>query len=269
MKIGITLNEVVRHHYFTVEEAYEMHVREVNQSISKEVFDELSEEVKDKVEKRIVDVVDISSELAESVEQKAAIELQALKVYDMNSIDLDKPVDEWADPEEVNLEIKRDFIAINESDDPMNLSKIHMFKDKADFEDFLYQDQAFEIFSRTPLKYPHVMLDLDRLYSILSKRQHTVSIVSQERENSKPATLLFLAQNYFKGNNIKFIYDYSNIWELYDLIITADPYIANKKPEKKICLLVNTEHNQEVEGKGIFKFDSLKEISTYIEKHFK
>ncbi len=265
MRIGITLNEVVRSHYNTVEDAYEMYVREINQTVSKEFYDELSEADQEELSKRKKEIINIDSvneETLVSLEEKAEIELTPLKVYDLTNNDLDEVN---LQSTELNLSVERDIISIEESNDPMGLSKIHKFSDVEDFENFLYHEQSFEIFSRTPLTYPQVMLDLDLLYNFLSRNNNTITIVSQERENSKSATLLFLAQNQFKGNNIKFLYDYSKIWELYDLIITADPYIIKTKPDNKVCLKVITEQNKDIEGTKIFSFESLKEIYN----HFK
>jgi len=265
MRIGITLNEVVRSHYNTVEDAYEMYVREINQTVSKEFYDELSEADQEELSKRKKEIINIDSvneETLVSLEEKANIELTPLKVYDLSNNDLDEVN---LQSTELNLSVERSLISIEESNDPMGLSKIHKFSDVEDFENFLYHEQSFEIFSRTPLTYPQVMLDLDLLYNFLSRNNNTITIVSQERENSKSATLLFLAQNQFKGNNIKFLYDYSKIWELYDLIITADPYIIKTKPDNKVCLKVITEQNKDIEGTKIFSFESLKEIYN----HFK
>ena len=265
MRIGITLNEVVRSHYNTVEDAYEMYVREINQTVSKEFYDELSgadQEELSKRKKEIINIDAVNEETLVSLEEKAEIELTPLKVYDLTNNDLNEVN---LQSTELNLSVERDIISIEESNDPMGLSKIHKFSDVEDFENFLYHEQSFEIFSRTPLTYPQVMLDLDLLYNFLSRNNNTITIVSQERENSKSATLLFLAQNQFKGNNIKFLYDYSKIWELYDLIITADPYIIKTKPDNKVCLKVITEQNKDIEGTKIFSFESLKEIYN----HFK
>lgn len=265
MRIGITLNEVVRSHYNTVEDAYEMYVREINQTVSKEFYDELGgadQEELSKRKKEIINIDAVNEETLVSLEEKAEIELTPLKVYDLTNNDLDEVN---LQSTELNLSVERGIISIEESNDPMGLSKIHKFSDVEDFENFLYHEQSFEIFSRTPLAYPQVMLDLDLLYNYLSRNNNTITIVSQERENSKSATLLFLAQNQFKGNNIKFLYDYSKIWELYDLIITADPYIIKTKPDNKVCLKVITEQNKDIEGTKIFSFESLKEIYN----HFK
>jgi hypothetical protein len=269
MRIGITLNEVVRTHYNTVEDAYEMYVREINQTISKGVYDELSEEDKEEISKRKKEIINIGSETDDSVmnpEEKSEIELTPLKVYDLSNNDLNEVN---LQSTEISLSVERDIISIEESNDPMGLCKIHKFSDVEDFENFLYHEQSFEIFSRTPLTYPQVMLDLDLLYNFLSKKNNSITIVSQERENSKSATLLFLAQNQFKGNNIKFLYDYSKIWELYDLIITADPYIIKTKPDNKVCLKVITEHNKDIEGNKIFSFESIKEIYNHFKANLK
>lgn len=269
MRIGITLNETVRNHYSIVEDVHEFFIQSINGSISKEIFEQLPEEVKDKVESRLQQFENLDATEIALIESKENLEMSPIKVFDLSNLPLDASIDSFEEYNEQNTSIERVLVEVQESDDPMNLSKFLTFKDKQEFEEFLYQDQAFEIFSRAPLAYPQVMIDLDKLYQVLSKRNHNITIVSQERDRSKSATLLFLSQNQFRGNNIKFLYDYTNVWELYDLIITADPFIAKIKPEGKICLLVETEHNSGEYAKGVFKFPSIKEIYNYIYKNLK
>ena len=261
MRLGITLNEVIRGHYETVEFAHEMLTRDIN-----EKFTEYTDLENHSLEEKNPIVSDMLSEEQKKVLEEANMkQIEPLKVFDLTNNSLDKPIDLW-ETEEVSLEIERAFIEVSDSEDPMGLTKLFKFKDHQEFVEFLYQDQAFEIFSRTPLTYSRAMFDLDELYSSLTKRNYAITIVSQERENSKPATLLFLAQNNFKGNNIKFLYDYSKIWELYDIIITADPYIIKTKPEKKICLKIITEQNNEIKGDRVFEFESINDINTYFKK---
>lgn len=271
MRIGITLNEVVRDHYKTIEECYDLHIMSNNENISQDLYDGLSEENKELVSGRVEDSIhlNVDSELAEELNSKKEIELKPLKSYDLTNVSLDATDLDEALLEEISQTRERVVISVKDSEDPMGLTKLHKFVDEEEFIEFLYNEYSFEIFMRCPLTYPDVMQDLDKLYNILVKRKHTITIVSQERENSKSPSLMFLAQHQFKGNNIKWLYDYSNIWELYDLIITADPYIANTMPDKKVCLLIKTASTEEITKKGVYKFESLKEIYNYMEKNFK
>jgi hypothetical protein len=260
MRLGITLNEVIRGHYETVDFAYEMYTRDIN-----EKFTEYTDLENHSIEEKNPIASDLLTEEQKKILDEANVkQIEPLKVFDLTNNSLDEA--ELLEAEELSLEIERAFIEISDSEDPMGLTKMFKFKDHQEFVEFLYQDQAFEIFSRTPLTYSKAMFDLDELYSSLTKKGYTITIVSQERENSKPATLLFLAQNNFKGNNIKFLYDYSKIWELYDIIITADPYIIKTKPEKKICLKIVTEQNKEIKGDRIFEFNSINDINNYFKK---
>jgi hypothetical protein len=254
------LNEVIRGHYETVDFAYEMYTRDIN-----EKFTEYTDLENHSIEEKNPIASDLLTEEQKKILDEANVkQIEPLKVFDLTNNSLDEA--ELLEAEELSLEIERTSIEISDSEDPIGLTKMFKFKDHQEFVEFLYQDQAFEIFSRTPLTYSKAMFDLDELYSSLTKKGYTITIVSQERENSKPATLLFLAQNNFKGNNIKFLYDYSKIWELYDIIITADPYIIKTKPEKKICLKIVTEQNKEIKGDRIFEFNSINDINNYFKK---
>jgi hypothetical protein len=237
-----------------------MYTRDIN-----EKFTEYTDLENHSIEEKNPIASDLLTEEQKKILDEANVkQIEPLKVFDLTNNSLDEA--ELLEAEELSLEIERAFIEISDSEDPIGLTKMFKFKDHQEFVEFLYQDQAFEIFSRTPLTYSKAMFDLDELYSSLTKKGYTITIVSQERENSKPATLLFLAQNNFKGNNIKFLYDYSKIWELYDIIITADPYIIKTKPEKKICLKIVTEQNKEIKGDRIFEFNSINDINNYFKK---
>lgn len=165
---------------------------------------------------------------------------------------------------EVETKKERSKLKLSVKDDPFLITHRYEFYNKDEFDEFLYDNFAFEIFARTKTPYLEAMDDLNSLYSELVSNTHNVTIVSQERGVSKQATLLFLAQNKFQGNNIKFLYDYSNIWELYDVIITTNPLIILSKPENKVCIKINTDLNEDYEATK--DFDSLLGIRKYFKK---
>lgn len=159
---------------------------------------------------------------------------------------------------------ERSLLELDLSKDPLLFTRKYEFFDEQDFEEFTYDNFAFEIFARAFLTYPEAMEDLNTLYNLMVSSNNSVTIVSQERNVSKQATLLFLAQNKFQCNNIKFLYNYSKIWEIYDVIITANPLIIATTPQNKTCIKISTDTNQDF--KADFEFESIYEVIEWFKK---
>ena len=228
MKIGITLNETVRDFQATVEDVYE-------------VF------------------MDSIAAVNEDFEEH-----QHGSVSDMTETPIDAKSDSDFVLEKVNSKRETKLLFLPEDEDLFDISKKYEFEDEEAYSAFLYEDYAFQIFSRSGLIYNEAMMDLNTLYGELAAHGHTTTVVTQERKNSKQATLLFLSQNKFQCNNLKFLYNYSKIWEIYDLIITANPYIIASKPEGKLCLKINKTDNINLEADE--SFDDLLEVSEWFRK---
>lgn len=142
--------------------------------------------------------------------------------------------------------------------DPMYLTREFQFETKSDFFSFLYSQMAFEIFAKTSISYKDAMMDLHQFQQKCEDHGIELTLLSMERNNSKPATLFFLSREKCKVNNIRFVDSYSEIWKDYDLIVTADNYIAETKPLRKKLILVETKHNTTIKSRN--KIKSLSEI---------
>lgn len=169
--------------------------------------------------------------------------------------------DEWVKTD-IKSE-KRKSILIDQKNDPFSLSNIHHFESLETFEDILYNQYSFEIFGTTNPIYPSAMIDLNKLYQSITKK-HSCTILSQEKNNSKHSTLHFLSVNRCMVNNIKFLENYSKVWQLYDVIITANPYILKRKNlnnKKKMSIKINTKVNENI--KADYAFDTLNDFLNY------
>lgn len=231
MRIGITLNETVRCFNDTVDEVYGNYMNSIKATGT------------DFLEHKHVDTLDMTN----------------------TTLDAKNP-DEFILIKTENNK-KRSILSLPESYDLLDISNSYPFEDIEEYNTFLYEDFAFQIFSRGGLTYQEAMNDLNNLYNELVTGGHNVTIVSQERKNSKQATLLFLSQNRFQGNNIKFLYDYTKIWDLYDIIITANPFIISSKPKNKLCIKIETEVNMNRDSDETFK--NLYEIYQFYKKNRK
>lgn len=144
--------------------------------------------------------------------------------------------------------------------DNYRYSKIYPFESNQDYDNFIYNERAFSIFSRADSVYPNVCNDLNKLYSEIVK-DHSCTVVSQERGNSKIATLNYLSVNKVLVNNYKFVYDYSKMWQLFDVIITANPFILKRKNlnnKNKLSVKIKTSYNEHI--KSDYEFNNLSEV---------
>ena len=159
-----------------------------------------------------------------------------------------------------NLSTEKKGILLNNTIDNYRFSKIYSFESDQDYDNFIYNERAFSIFSRAEVVYPEVCQDLNKLYREIIK-DHSCTIVSQERGNSKIATLNFLSVNKVLVNNYKFVYDYSKMWQLFDVIITANPFIIKRKNlnnQNKLSVKIKTQYNEHI--KSDYEFDNLSEV---------
>lgn len=159
---------------------------------------------------------------------------------------------------------KPHLLKLDEKEDLLNISQVFNFCDKDNYDKFLYEDLSFELFGKADLVSNDAMVNLNLLYSELVKLGHSVTIVSQERDNSKLGTFQFLSRNKFYCNNLKFLYNYSKVWDLYDIIITANPYILKTKPKGKQSIKVLTKYNTGVQSD--IEVSDLKELLKLYQK---
>jgi len=175
-----------------------------------------------------------------------------------NFISYEHVVDDTWVKQEVSTNNKK--LSIAEKIDSFNLSKKHQFSSEEDFFDILYDQFSFEFFGTNEMTYPNAMIDLNILYKEIVKN-HSCTLLSQEVNNSKHATLHFLSYNKCQVNNIKFLENYSKVWQVFDVIITANPYILKRKNlnnNNKLSIKINKPYNEHI--KADYSFDSLSQV---------
>lgn len=143
--------------------------------------------------------------------------------------------------------------------DSFELEKHFTFDNGIDgFNDFAYRDAAFEIFGSANEINGNIVALNEFLLNIKKEGEHSLKIVSREAMQSIPATYFFLSKTSCKIDEVKFYTKYEKLWDDVDVLITANPRTINAKPEGKICLMVNTAYNKEIESD--FKIKDLKEF---------
>ena len=102
------------------------------------------------------------------------------------------------------------------------------------------------------------MQHLNQLHNWIEDEGHEPIIISKELNNSKPSTLFFLSKLSGKFNNIKFVREYENKWDYVDVLITANPYTLESKPQGKVSIKVINDYNKNSESD--YTIIDLKEI---------
>ena len=133
-----------------------------------------------------------------------------------------------------------------------NLCEIFGFKTKKEYEKFLYEDYSFEIFGEATVTTKNVDRELNLwLLSIMDNddlKEPIEIILSNPYEfnTSIGNTLFFLAKTATRVRNFQFPSDSQKIWDLCDVLITADKELLKNKPSGKKSIKIKTEYNEEI-----------------------
>lgn len=127
----------------------------------------------------------------------------------------------------------------------LDLSDHFIFQSKEHKEFFQYIEYPMELYGHSPVSYPNVYNELNKL--VYDYKDHTITIVGMdELGKSRPATLFFLSRSGFMVNNIKFILskNLEKEWEHVDVWISDSKQILDSKPEGKEFIQFKTTYNQ-------------------------
>lgn len=138
------------------------------------------------------------------------------------------------------------------------------FKDDDELYDFLYTEHCMEIFGHAPSSEYNSFIDLNDLYVDL-RDEHDIMIISDEIGKSKPATLFFLSKFGCQIEKIVFYNQITlkNIWNEFDVLLTASPDLLLNHPEGKTIIKYQTNYNRDIDFEK--QIDTLKELKNVIE----
>lgn len=112
---------------------------------------------------------------------------------------------------------------------------------------FIFTDCSMEILGSAPIIDSDFMEEFaEFFYDFNLFPNNKVTFISKEYNRGINATLFFLAKTNIQARNIEFFETYTNIWDDYDLIITADPTIIETKPEDKRVIKVEASYNKHI-----------------------
>lgn len=127
------------------------------------------------------------------------------------------------------------------------------FNNIDDMNDFIFSEFPLEIFGYSKEFESGSIVAFNYWLQELPKNVEVV-LISNETSKTKPATLFFLSKTGFEGDNIKFISDSIDIWNLCDILITGGE-IKNSTPDNKKMIIIEREYNKNLTGD--MKFSSI------------
>jgi len=127
-------------------------------------------------------------------------------------------------------------------------------------DEFLYEKCALEIFGYANESVSSAMETLNQL--IIDNPEHEFIIISREGGLAVPSTLFFLSKNKCTCPNIKFVKEYSKVWDYVDVMVTDHPKIINNKLSiSKINIVIDKDFNKKT-TQSCIRIKSIKEIDS-------
>lgn len=166
-------------------------------------------------------------------------------------------------------DINLDEIEITTND----LSEVFPFKSRYDYEHFVYEDFAWELFAKCPscergLGAAFSNWVTKTITNIDVEEPIDIIIVStMEYGITIPATYWFISKLGCRAREIYLPTDSSTIWDKCDVLITANPKLLLEKPEGKKSVKIKTDYNADCEAD--FEYNNMLEFLSrdeYIEK---
>lgn len=134
-------------------------------------------------------------------------------------------------------------------------------KDKVTLDEFLYERCTVEIFGYAEESISSAVETLNQL--TLDNPRHEFILISREGGMAIPSTLFFLAKTKSSCPNIKFVKEYSKVWDYVDVMVTDHPKIIDTKPNGKVSIIIDKEYNK-IFNQNKMRFKTIKEIDSSV-----
>ena len=140
-----------------------------------------------------------------------------------------------------------------------DLSAVFPFKSKAAYNNFVYNDFAFELFGKCGVCTRKLEAELNdwtekTLKDIDTEEDIEVMFVSpMEYGLSIGNTYFFISKLGSKVREVYFPTDSATIWDKCNVLITANPNLLEIKPEGKVAIKIDADYNKESNADYSFK----------------
>ena len=130
-----------------------------------------------------------------------------------------------------------------------NMPIIFPFKSDESYKRFVFEDFSFEIFGKCPTSTKSLTTDfanwMTKTLLELDEEIDVVLFSPMEYGNSIGYSYFFISKLNAPVRNVVFPKDSSKMWETCDVIITADPYYLDNKPEGKKTVKIEKDYNKD------------------------
>lgn len=175
---------------------------------------------------------------------------------------LDYDLEKWLTfPEEEvkqkEIEFNPDFVEV-EVKEKVDI-ELETKKEKVTIQEFLYERCTVEIFGYAEESVSSAVETLNQL--VIDNPQHEFIIISREGGMAIPSTFFFLAKTKSSCPNIKFVKEYSKVWDYVDVMVTDHPKIIDTKPNGKVSIIIDKDYNKDF-NQDKMRFKTIKEIDS-------
>lgn len=125
---------------------------------------------------------------------------------------------------------------------------------------FTYEDNAFELFAKCPTCSSTTDVDLKKFIST-AKEDYDIDVIfvsTKEYGLSMGSTYFFISKLNPSIREVFLPFDSAEIWDRCDVLITADPGLAESKPKGKTVILINSDYNKDIVSD--YRFVSFKRL---------
>ena len=145
-----------------------------------------------------------------------------------------------------------------------DLSILLPFKSKNSYNNFVYNDYAFELFGKCSTTTRGLETELNTWTEQTSKdldideEVEVIFVSPMEYGLSIGNTYFFLSKLGTKVREVFMPIDSIEIWDKCDVLITANPNLLNNKPDSKITIKIKTEYNNDCSSN--YSYNSLSDF---------
>jgi hypothetical protein len=160
--------------------------------------------------------------------------------------------------------IDNDFEINLDEIDSFNMMEVYPFVSENDLNKFKYEDYSYELYGRAECCdkiLPYIFNDwIEKVLNNLDEEYipEVIFFSPFEMGITIQATYSFLSAKGFRVRGVIFPKDSSKIFDMADIVITAQPSLLENCPENKYIIKVNKPYNKDCECK--YSFNSMLEI---------
>ena len=139
-----------------------------------------------------------------------------------------------------------------------NMQEVLEFKNEKAYQNFTYEDYAFDIFGKCDVCTRNLSVELNKWINSLGDYDldepiEVIIVSPMEFGNSINYSYFFISKLGCQIREVYFPMDSMTIWDKCDVLITANPKLIESKPNGKITVKIEKDYNKDYQGDLNFK----------------